>query len=173
MWSAFLILDYPPGNGSRDRRNLHWRDSGFAGKTIETSCLRQEHGVIIWPSSGQWNALQPGANDRIEPGDYLIAMGEPPSSARSNRCGFEIMKIVQRSRDAGDRSRHQRAVWCVFVTLMENAGTRWLSAYGRNIRMRSGSWSSAAKGTRGDGFVARDGCERREGMCGGVVGESR
>jgi len=54
------------------------RDSGFAGKTIETSCLRQEHGVIIWAiKRDNGMRFNPAPNDRIEPGDYLIAMGEP------------------------------------------------------------------------------------------------
>jgi len=54
------------------------RDSGFAGKTIETSCLRQEHGVIILAiKRDNGMRFNPAPNDRIEPGDYLIAMGEP------------------------------------------------------------------------------------------------
>ena len=54
------------------------RDSGFVGKTIETSRLRQERGVIILAiKRDNGMRFNPAPDDRIEPGDYLIAMGEP------------------------------------------------------------------------------------------------
>src|SRR4030095_15459940 len=53
-------------------------DSGFAGKTIETSRLRQERGVIILAIKRESGMpFNPAPADRIEPGDFLIAMGEP------------------------------------------------------------------------------------------------
>jgi len=53
-------------------------DSGFAGKTIETSRIRQERGVIVLAiKRGQGMRFNPAPDDRIEPGDFLIAMGEP------------------------------------------------------------------------------------------------
>jgi voltage-gated potassium channel len=52
--------------------------SPFAGATIERSRIRQDHGVIILaikrPSGMRFN---PSPEDRIEAGDFLIAMGEP------------------------------------------------------------------------------------------------
>jgi voltage-gated potassium channel len=54
------------------------RDSSFAGKTIETSRIRQDRGVIILAiKREQGMHFNPSPEDRIEPGDYLIAMGEP------------------------------------------------------------------------------------------------
>src|SRR3989442_1230068 len=54
------------------------RDSGFAGKTIESSRIRQDRGVIILAiKREQGMRFNPSPEDRIEPGDYLIAMGEP------------------------------------------------------------------------------------------------
>jgi voltage-gated potassium channel len=54
------------------------RDSGFAGKTIETSRIRQERGVIILAIKRERGMhFNPAPDDRIEPGDFLIAMGEP------------------------------------------------------------------------------------------------
>lgn len=53
-------------------------DSGFAGKTIETSRIRQERGVIVLAiKRGQDMRFNPAPSDRIEVGDFLIAMGEP------------------------------------------------------------------------------------------------
>ena len=52
--------------------------SGFAGKTIETSRIRQERGVIVLAIKRQQGMhFNPAPDDRIEPGDFLIAMGEP------------------------------------------------------------------------------------------------
>jgi voltage-gated potassium channel len=53
-------------------------ESGFVGKTIEASRLRQERGVIVLAiKREQGMHFNPSPEDRIEPGDYLIAMGEP------------------------------------------------------------------------------------------------
>ena len=53
-------------------------DSSFAGKTIESSRIRQERGVIILAiKREQGMHFNPAPDDRIEPGDFLIAMGEP------------------------------------------------------------------------------------------------
>lgn len=53
-------------------------DSAFAGKTVGTSRIRQERGVIILAiKRGQDMRFNPSSDDRIEPGDCLIAMGEP------------------------------------------------------------------------------------------------
>jgi voltage-gated potassium channel len=54
-------------------------NSAFAGKTIETSRIRQERGVIILAIKREQQGMRfnPSPEDRIEPGDYLIAMGEP------------------------------------------------------------------------------------------------
>jgi voltage-gated potassium channel len=52
--------------------------STFAGKTIESSRIRQDRGVVILAikrEQGMRFNLAP--DDRIEPGDFLIAMGEP------------------------------------------------------------------------------------------------
>ena len=53
-------------------------DSTFAGKTIEGSRIRQDRGVIILAIKRELGMrFNPSPDDRIEPGDYLIAMGEP------------------------------------------------------------------------------------------------
>ena len=52
--------------------------STFAGKTIGTSRLREERGLIILAIKRQQHMqFNPSPEDRIEPGDHLIAMGEP------------------------------------------------------------------------------------------------
>jgi voltage-gated potassium channel len=54
------------------------KDSAFAGKTIETSRIRQDRGVIILAIKRESGMrFNPASDDRIEPGDFLIAMGEP------------------------------------------------------------------------------------------------
>jgi len=54
------------------------RDSGFAGKTIESSRIRQDRGVIILAIKRESGMrFNPAPDDNIQPGDYLIAMGEP------------------------------------------------------------------------------------------------
>jgi K+/H+ antiporter YhaU regulatory subunit KhtT len=52
--------------------------SPFAGKTIENSRIRQDHGVIILAIKRETGMrFNPAPDDRIEAGDFLIAMGEP------------------------------------------------------------------------------------------------
>jgi len=52
--------------------------SPFAGKTIGSSRIRQERGVIILAIKREHSMrFNPLPEDAIEPGDYLIAMGEP------------------------------------------------------------------------------------------------
>ena len=53
-------------------------DSTFAGKTIESSRIRQDRGVIILAiKREQGMRFNPSPEDRIQAGDFLIAMGEP------------------------------------------------------------------------------------------------
>jgi voltage-gated potassium channel len=53
-------------------------DSPFAGATVEGSRIRQDRGVIILAIKKEKGMrFNPAPEDRIEPGDYLIAMGEP------------------------------------------------------------------------------------------------
>jgi len=52
--------------------------SVFSGKTIESSRIRQDRGVIILAIKREHGMhFNPAPDDRIEPGDCLIAMGEP------------------------------------------------------------------------------------------------
>ena len=52
--------------------------SKFSGSTIGNSRIRQDRGVIILAIKGEKGMrFNPSPDDRIEPGDYLIAMGEP------------------------------------------------------------------------------------------------
>jgi len=52
--------------------------SAFAGKTIENSRIRQDRGVIILAIKREAGMrFNPAPDDRIEVGDFLIAMGEP------------------------------------------------------------------------------------------------
>ena len=54
------------------------RDSAFAGTTIESSRIRQDRGVIILAIKREAGMhFNPAPDDRIEAGDFLIAMGEP------------------------------------------------------------------------------------------------
>ena len=53
-------------------------DSPFAGKTIESSRIRQDRGVIILAIKRERGMrFNPSPDDTILPGDCLIAMGEP------------------------------------------------------------------------------------------------
>lgn len=57
--------------------------SSVAGKTIEGSHVRQDSGVIILAiKRSQEMRFNPSSDDRIEPGDYLIAMGQPSQLRR-------------------------------------------------------------------------------------------
>jgi len=52
--------------------------SRFAGKTVESSRIRQDRGVIILAIKRETGMrFNPAPDDRIEAGDFLIAMGEP------------------------------------------------------------------------------------------------
>jgi voltage-gated potassium channel len=52
--------------------------SVFAGQTVESSRIRQDRGVIILAiKKAEGMHFSPGPDDRIEAGDFLIAMGEP------------------------------------------------------------------------------------------------
>ena len=52
--------------------------STFAGKTVESSRIRQDRGVIILAiKRGTGMQFNPAPDDRIQAGDFLIAMGEP------------------------------------------------------------------------------------------------
>src|SRR6201993_1960605 len=52
--------------------------SSFAGKTLESSRIRQDRGVIVLAIKRQKGMrFNPSPDERIEPDDCLIAMGEP------------------------------------------------------------------------------------------------
>ncbi len=52
--------------------------SPFAGQTVESSRIRQERGVIVLAIKRESGMrFNPAPDDRIEAGDFLIAMGEP------------------------------------------------------------------------------------------------
>lgn len=54
------------------------RESSLADKTVEASRIRQDSGVIVLAiKHGEVMRFSPSSDDRIQPGDYLIAMGEP------------------------------------------------------------------------------------------------
>ena len=54
------------------------RNSAFAGKTLETSRIRQERGLIVLAiKRRETMRFNPAPDERIEPDDCLIAMGEP------------------------------------------------------------------------------------------------
>ena len=58
-------------------------NSVFAGTTIGGSKIRQETGVIVLAIKREGGmSFNPAPEDRIEAGDYLIAMGEPASLRR-------------------------------------------------------------------------------------------
>jgi voltage-gated potassium channel len=53
-------------------------ESALAGRTIESSRIRQDCGAIILAIKRQDRMdFNPSSEDRIEPSDYLIAMGDP------------------------------------------------------------------------------------------------
>ncbi len=59
------------------------QNSVFAGKTIESSRIRQDRGVIILAIKRQQGMrFNPAPDERIEPEDFLIAMGEPSQLRR-------------------------------------------------------------------------------------------
>jgi voltage-gated potassium channel len=57
--------------------------SSMAGKTIEGAHVRRDSGVIILAiKRSQEMRFNPSSDDRIEPGDFLIAMGQPSQLRR-------------------------------------------------------------------------------------------
>jgi voltage-gated potassium channel len=57
--------------------------STVAGKTIEGSPLRQDSGVMILAIKRcREMGFNSSSDDRIEPGDFLIAMGQPSQLRR-------------------------------------------------------------------------------------------
>jgi len=57
--------------------------STFSGKTLESSRIRQERGVIVLAIKRHDDMrFNPAPDERIEPGDCLIAMGEPAQLRR-------------------------------------------------------------------------------------------
>ncbi|HEY1262070.1 MAG TPA: potassium channel protein [Terriglobales bacterium] len=67
------------------------QESSLSGKTIETSRIRQEAGVIVLAIKHQ-EAMRfsPSSDDRIDPGDYLIAMGEPQQLKRLEQMASSV-----------------------------------------------------------------------------------
>jgi voltage-gated potassium channel len=65
----------------------------FAGKTIENSRLRQDRGVIVLAIKREDGMhFNPAPDDRIAPGDYLIAMGEPNQLRRLEQAATAALK---------------------------------------------------------------------------------
>src|SRR5947209_368678 len=57
--------------------------SAFAGKTLESSRIRQERGVIVLAiKRREGMRFNPAPDERIQPDDFLIAMGEPAQLRR-------------------------------------------------------------------------------------------
>jgi voltage-gated potassium channel len=84
------VIDFIDTATARDRK-LDWeieeiqvtQGSRFAGQTIAGSRIRQDMNVIVLAikrASGM--KFNPAPEDKIESGDYLIAMGDPPSLDR-------------------------------------------------------------------------------------------
>jgi voltage-gated potassium channel len=62
-------------------------NSEFAGKTVGSSRIRQERGVIILAIKREKGMhFNPAPDDVIEPGDCLIAMGQPSQLRRLERA---------------------------------------------------------------------------------------
>ena len=79
MWSAFSIRRRLISAWIwRSARSTSRPGSMFAGKTLESSRIRQERGVIVLAIKRR-DAMRfnPAPDERIEADDYLIAMGEP------------------------------------------------------------------------------------------------
>ena len=98
--------------------------SPFAGKTIENSRIRQDRGVIILAIKREAGMrFNPAPDDRIEAGDFLIAMGEPQQLRELEQtAGDASMKIVSAAEMREiDRATSER-FGVPSLTLMENAG---------------------------------------------------
>lgn len=69
----------------------------FAGQTIESSRIRQDHGVIVLAIKRESGMrFNPASDDRIEAGDFLIAMGEPQQ--------LRGLELAATSQGSGSRS---------------------------------------------------------------------
>ena len=86
--------------------------SPFAGKTIESSRIRQERGVIVLAIKREAGMrFNPAPDDRIESGDFLIAMGEPQQLRELEQMAApRIYEDRERSGNARDRSLHLGAI---------------------------------------------------------------
>jgi hypothetical protein len=67
--------------------------------------------------------FNPAPDDRIEAGDFLIAMGEPQQLRELELTAGSQHENRERGGNARDRSRHLGALRSAFLTLMENAGS--------------------------------------------------
>ena len=103
--------------------------SAFAGKTLESSRIRQERGVIVLAiKRREGMRFNPAPDERIEPDDCLIAMGEPAQLRQLEQTASlphenpNRMKIVTAAEmRAIDRATSER-FGVPSLTLMENAG---------------------------------------------------
>src|SRR5208282_6550341 len=69
----------------------------FAGQTIESSRIRQDRGVIVLAIKRESGMrFNPASDDRIEAGDFLIAMGEPQQ--------LRGLELAATSQGSGSRS---------------------------------------------------------------------
>ncbi len=67
--------------------------SRFVGQTFRSSKMRHEMGVIILAIKRASDMhFNPGPEDRIEAGDYLIAMGEPAGLRKLEDAAAAVMK---------------------------------------------------------------------------------
>ena len=153
--------------------------SAFAGKTIRTSKLRQDFGIIVLAikREGQKMQFNPKSTDPILAGDYLVVMGDPaklrevlswrrprmkitPGHQRDRRCvwpGSEerAMKITTAAemREIDRLTTERFGVHS--LTLMENAGTAVATFAREHFAESSRIAIVCGKGNNGgDGFVA-------------------
>ena len=99
--------------------------SPFAGKTIENSRIRQDRGVIILAIKREAGMrFNPSPDDRIEAGDFLIAMGEPQQLRELEQtAGARTMKIVSAAEMREIDHATSERFGVPSLTLMENAGS--------------------------------------------------
>ena len=96
MWSAFSILPRRISAWILEIGEIHITSSStFAGKTLESSRIRQERGVIVLAIKRRDGMrFNPAPDERIELDDCLIAMGEPAQLRQLEQTASSIMKIV-------------------------------------------------------------------------------